>query len=124
MQTSSTPFSYGTTVTARSWPTAYRAGNGKRLYETTPESYNLGMATMNISDARDHLPDAMETARTEAVFVQRHGRPAGVLVSPERYEQLMRALEDAEDVGAFDEAMAEEGPNIPWEQVKVDLGWT
>jgi antitoxin Phd len=96
---------------------------GAALYETAHESYNLGMATMNISDARDHLPDAMETARTEAVFVQRHGRPAGVLVSPERYEQLMRALEDAEDVAAFDEAMAEEGPNIPWEQVKADLGW-
>ena len=55
--------------------------------------------------------------------VQRRGRPAGVLVSPERYEQLITALEDAEDVAAFDEAMAEEGPNIPWEQVKADLGW-
>lgn len=85
--------------------------------------YDSGMATMNMSDARDNLPAAMETARTEAVFVQRRGRPAGVLVSPERYEQLMTALEDAEDVAAFDAAMAEEGPNIPWAQVKVDLGW-
>lgn len=81
------------------------------------------MATMNMSEARDHLPDAMETARTEAVFLQRRGQPAGVLVSPERYEQLMTALEDAEDAAAFDDAMAEEGPNIPWAQVKVDLGW-
>jgi len=81
------------------------------------------MATMNISDARDHLPDAMETARTEAVFLQRRGRLAGVLVSSERYEQLMTALEDAEDVAGFDAAMAEEGPNLPWEQVKADLGW-
>jgi antitoxin Phd len=32
-------------------------------------------------------------------------------------------LEDAEDVTAFDEAMAEEGENIPWAQVKADLGW-
>ena len=81
------------------------------------------MATMNMSEARDHLPDVMETARTEAVFLQRRGQPAGVLVSPERYEQLMTALEDAEDAAAFDDAMAEEGPNIPWAQVKVDLGW-
>ena len=93
------------------------------LYDAATESYDSRMATMNISDVRDHLPDAMETARTEAVFVQRRGRPAGVLVSPERYEQLITALEDAEDVAAFDEAMAEEGPNIPWEQVKADLGW-
>jgi antitoxin Phd len=85
--------------------------------------YDSAMAMMNLSDARDHLPDAMETARTEAVFLQRRGRPAGVLVSPERYEQLMTALEDVEDVAAFDAAMAEEGPNIPWAQVKADLGW-
>ena len=81
------------------------------------------MVTMNVSAARDNLPGAVEAARTEAVFLQRYGRPAGVLVSPERYEQLMNALEAAEDVAAFDEALAEEGPNIPWDQVKADLGW-
>mgnify|MGYP006054963117 FL=1 len=36
---------------------------------------------------------------------------------------MMDALEDAEDVAAFDSAMEEEGPNIPWEEVKADLGW-
>jgi antitoxin Phd len=93
------------------------------MYGTEVKLYDRSMATMNISDARDHLPAAMETARTEAVFLQRHGRPAGVLVSPERYEQLLAAWEDAEDAMAFDAAMAEEGDNIPWEQVKADLGW-
>jgi antitoxin Phd len=85
--------------------------------------YNLGMATMNMSAARENLPEAVELARTEAVILERYGRPAAVLVSPERYELLMAALEDAEDVVAFDAAMAEEGENIPWEQVKADLGW-
>jgi len=56
--------------------------------------------------------------------LERYGRPAAVLVSPERYEELMDAIEDAEDVAAFDAAMAEDGANIPWEQVKADLGWT
>jgi len=79
---------------------------------------------MNISAARESLPDAVELARTEAVFLERYGRPAAVLVSPEQYEKLVAALEDAEDVAAFDAAMTEEGPNIPWEQVKADLGWT
>lgn len=82
------------------------------------------MATMNISAARESLPEAVELARTEAVFLERYGRPAAVLVSPEQYEKLMAALEDAEDVAAFDAAIEEEGPNIPWEQVKADLGWT
>lgn len=84
----------------------------------------LVMATMNISSARENLPGVVELARTEAVFLERYGRPAAVLVSPEQYEKLVAALEDAGDVAAFDAAMDEEGPNIPWAQVKVDLGWT
>jgi prevent-host-death family protein len=79
---------------------------------------------MSISTARESLSEAVELARTETVFLERYGRPAAVLVSPERYERLMDALEDAEDAVAFDAAMAEEGPNVPWEQVKSDLGWT
>ncbi|MGH3181411.1 MAG: type II toxin-antitoxin system Phd/YefM family antitoxin [Streptosporangiaceae bacterium] len=79
---------------------------------------------MNISAARENLPDVVELARTEAVFLERYGRPAAVLVSPEQYEKMVTALEDAEDVAAFDQAMSEEGPNIPWDQVKADLGWT
>lgn len=82
------------------------------------------MATMNISAARDNLSDAVELARTEVVFLERYGHRAAVLVSPERYEELLAALEDAEDVVAFDAAMREEGPNIPWEEAKADLGWT
>lgn len=94
------------------------------MYETETKLYSNPMATMNISAAREHLPDAVELARTEAVFLERYGRPAAVLISPEQYEKFTTALEDAEDVAAFDAAMDEEGPNIPWEQVKVDLGWT
>lgn len=82
------------------------------------------MARMNISSARENLPAAVELARTEAVFLERYGHPAAVLISPERYDELMNALEDAEDVAAFDIAMKEEGPNIPWELVKADLGWS
>ncbi|HXE45943.1 MAG TPA: type II toxin-antitoxin system Phd/YefM family antitoxin [Conexibacter sp.] len=82
------------------------------------------MATMNISSARERLPEAVELAHSEAVFLERYGRRAAVLLSPERYDELMEALEEAEDVAAFDAAMAEEGPNIPWDQAKADLGWT
>lgn len=93
------------------------------LYDFGVGLYNTGMARMNISAARENLPEAVELARSEAVFLERYGRLAAVLVSPERYEQLLAASEDAEDVVAFDAAMQEEGPNIPWEQAKADLGW-
>jgi hypothetical protein len=36
---------------------------------------------------------------------------------------MLEALEDVEDIAAFDEALAEEGDAIPWDQVKADLGW-
>lgn len=81
------------------------------------------MATMSVSEARERLAEAVETAHTEAVVLERYGQPAAVLLSPERFEELTQALEDAEDVAAFDAAIAEGGERIPWEQVKADLGW-
>lgn len=85
--------------------------------------YNLTMSTVSVADARNHFSDVIDRSKTEAVFIERRGQRAAVVVSPERYEQLLGAVEEAEDVAAFDEAMAEEGPNIPWAQVKADLGW-
>jgi prevent-host-death family protein len=82
------------------------------------------MTTMNVSEAREKLAEAIEAAQSEAVVLERYGRPAAVLVSMQRYEQLLDALEEAEDIRAFDAAMAEQGHNIPWEQVKSDLGWS
>jgi len=81
------------------------------------------MSTVSVTDARAALPALVAQARTEAVFLEKHGKTEAVLVSPERYERMLEALEDAEDVRAFDEAMADEGDNIPWEQAKADLGW-
>ncbi|HEX3678880.1 MAG TPA: type II toxin-antitoxin system Phd/YefM family antitoxin [Galbitalea sp.] len=78
---------------------------------------------MKISEARDKLPQVVELAQTEAVILERYGHPAAVLVSPERYDELMTALEDAEDIAAFDAAMAEGGSSIPWEDVITELGW-
>ena len=81
------------------------------------------VGTIDVSEARQQLSAVIDRAETEAVTLVRYGRPAAVLLSPARYEELLAAAEDAEDVAAFDEAMAEEGPNIPWDQVKADLGW-
>ncbi len=85
--------------------------------------YTLGMSTVSVTDARSRLPELIEQARSEAVFLERRGKLQAVVVSPEQYARMMDALEDAADVEAFDAAMAEEGDNIPWAQVKIDLGW-
>ncbi|MFC4243609.1 type II toxin-antitoxin system Phd/YefM family antitoxin [Gryllotalpicola reticulitermitis] len=81
------------------------------------------MSHVSVADARSHLSDVIDRSQSEAVFIERRGRRAAVLISPEQYERMLDALEDSEDISAFDEAMAEEGPNIPWAQVKADLGW-
>jgi antitoxin Phd len=85
--------------------------------------YSLDVSNISVTDARAQLPELIERARSEAVFVERRGKVEAVLISPEQYARMLDALEDAEDVAAFDEAMAEEGEHIPWAQVKADLGW-
>ncbi|WP_017179105.1 type II toxin-antitoxin system Phd/YefM family antitoxin [Actinomyces timonensis] len=80
------------------------------------------MVTVTISEARATLPTLVDHARDEAVTLSRRGTAAAVLISPDAYERMLQALEDQADAAAFDAAMAEEGPNIPWEEVKADLG--
>jgi prevent-host-death family protein len=80
------------------------------------------MKRVSVTTARSTLPQLIDIARTDAVVLERRGRREAVLVSPEYYDRALDALEEAEDVAAYDAAMAEEGPNIPWEQVKADLG--
>lgn len=81
------------------------------------------MASIQVSAARDSLAGVIDLAATEAVTLERYGRAVAVVVSPAHYEELMDAYEEVHDVEAFDAALAEEGPNIPWSQVQADLGW-
>ncbi|MFM7253329.1 MAG: type II toxin-antitoxin system Phd/YefM family antitoxin [Ilumatobacteraceae bacterium] len=81
------------------------------------------MATFPVSNARQRLAEIIEFAQTEAVILERYGSPAAVVISHARYDQLMEALEDLEDIDLYDAAIAESGEPIPWEQVEKDLGW-
>ena len=81
------------------------------------------MTTISASEARKTFASVIETAQREAVFVHRRGEAQAVVLSPAQYDRLMDAAEEVEDIAAFDAAMAEEGDDIPWEQVKADLGW-
>lgn len=85
--------------------------------------YIDGMSTYSVAQARQHLSDVIDRAAAEAVVIERRGVAAAVVVSPQVYERMLEALEEVDDVAAFDAAMAEGGPNIPWEDVKADLGW-
>ena len=82
------------------------------------------MVKISVSKARERLAEVVELSKSEPVELEHYGRRAAVLVSPEQYDQMLEALEESEDVTAFDVAMTEGGDNIPWEQVKSDLGWS
>ena len=96
---------------------------GVILYNFVSKMYNQSMAKVTMSEGRERLSEMVDIARNEAVVFERYGRPAAVMISADRYEEMMEALEEIEDISAFDAAMSEEGANIPWEQVKQDLGW-
>ncbi len=103
---------------ARTMRHARRGNHVPKQGETVFE----GMTSISISAARAKLPELIARARREAIFVERHGKTEAVIVSPEQYDRMMDALEEAEDARTFDEAMADEGENIPWAQAKADLG--
>ena len=82
------------------------------------------MSNMPVSEARASLPAVIDEAATQAVTLERHGKAVAVVISPERYDELMDAWEELEDIAAFDEAITSDLPTIPWDVVKVDLGWS
>jgi antitoxin Phd len=82
------------------------------------------MSTISVTEARGRLPEVVDHSRTEAVLLEKRGTVVAVVVSPEFYHRALDALDEVEDVAAFDAAMAEEGPDLPWAQVRADLGWS
>jgi prevent-host-death family protein len=82
------------------------------------------MSRISVSKAREKLSEVVEMSQSEPVVLEHYGRRAAVVVSPSHYDEMLDAFEESLDVIAFDNAMIEEGKNIPWEQVKIDLGWS
>ena len=81
------------------------------------------MVKISVSKAREKLSEVVEMSQSEPVELELYGRRAAVMVSPDQYDEMLEALEESQDVAAFDAALIEDGDNIPWEQVKTDLGW-
>ncbi len=86
--------------------------------------YNPIMVKMSVSKARERLSEVVEMSQSEPVELQHYGQRAAVLVSPQQFDEMLEAFEESQDVAAFDASLAEEGANLPWEQVKSDLGWS
>ena len=80
------------------------------------------MSKISVSQARYKFAEVVASAQTEPVELEQHGQRAAVIVSPAQYDAMQEALEESQDNAAFDASLLEEGENIPWEQVRSDLG--
>lgn len=86
--------------------------------------YTLNMKDVGIAEARRNFAALVERAQDEPVGITRHGEQQAVIVSSVVFDRMQTAYEEFVDAAAFDAAMQEEGENLPWDEVKRELGWT
>ncbi|MGH9037007.1 MAG: type II toxin-antitoxin system Phd/YefM family antitoxin [Acidimicrobiia bacterium] len=76
-----------------------------------------------ITEAKGKLNELVRVAEDQPVFILRHSRPVGVLLSPARFNALIEELEDALDrLSIYESQQAPESMRIPWEKVETELG--
>jgi prevent-host-death family protein len=81
--------------------------------------YSLYISELTVSEAREHLADAVERARSgEPVYVTRRGRRVVVIVDAEAYDSLVTSVEDAIDRAEL-RAARDDDDYVPWEDVKA-----
>jgi prevent-host-death family protein len=82
------------------------------------------MATsISAAEARQHWSETIDSARRAPVSITRNGREAVVLMDAALAARALAALENEHDLTALRAARAE-GGEIPWDDVKADLGLT
>jgi prevent-host-death family protein len=79
------------------------------------------MTELSVSEAREQFPAVINQAKQSPVRITRHGKDVAVIMDVSLYESLIDAQEELDDIAAFDIAMQEKSPNIPWIQVQKDL---
>ncbi len=80
------------------------------------------MSELSVTDARAELPAAIKKSQKAPVHILKHGEPVAVLISPILYRKMLEAMEELEDIEAFDQAMLSKAQTIPWDEVKRELG--
>lgn len=84
--------------------------------------YVTPMTEVTITGARADLAKTLKRVKRGPIRITSRGETQAVLVDPSQFEKMLEAWEDAEDLAAYDAALADPDPGIPWEQVKKDLG--
>jgi prevent-host-death family protein len=80
------------------------------------------MSELSVTDARAELPAAIKKSKKAPVHILKHGEPVAVLISPTLYTEMLEAMEELEDIAAFDAAIASNESPVAWDDVKKELG--
>jgi prevent-host-death family protein len=83
------------------------------------------MAQYSASDARANFNEVLELAKTEAVEIHKHGKPAVVILDAMKYEKFLDYVEDLEDENTalrYELDPDSFGPAVPLEEVERELG--
>lgn len=83
------------------------------------------MAKYSASEARANFNEVLKLAKTEAVEIQKHGKPIAVILNAMKYEKLLDYIEDLEDnltVLEYENDPESFGKSISLEEVERELG--
>lgn len=83
------------------------------------------MAKYSASEARANFNEVLKLAQTEAVEIQKHGKPIAVILDAEKYEQFLDYVEDLEDnLTVLEHELNPSDPSTytPLEEVERELG--
>lgn len=84
--------------------------------------YITHMKSFPLSDARRDLPTLVAKSAGEPILITRHGEEAAILISPSLYEEMLGAIEELEDIAAYDAAKARREDSVLWQVARKDLG--
>jgi prevent-host-death family protein len=73
------------------------------------------MKSFAISNARRDLPTLVDKSAKEPILITRNGQEAAVMVSPSLYQEMIDAMEELEDIAAYDAAKARREDSVLWQ---------
>jgi prevent-host-death family protein len=75
-----------------------------------------------VTEARERFKEILASMADRNVLLLRHGRPVAVLISPDRYNDLLDRVELLEgEIGVL-AVKAGLDETVPWEKVKAEAG--
>jgi prevent-host-death family protein len=76
------------------------------------------MRSFALSDANQDLSSLIDRAAEEPILITRQGKEAAVVISPSLYQEMTEAMEDLEDIAAYDSAKARKEDSVLWQDTR------